>query len=460
MPTIPTSLHESYQREEWGIREAIREVVSNALDGEARGKQWGKGQMEVRYSKARRTLTITNKDTQIPPNALLMGVSESRGRSDTIGTFGEGLPMAMLVFARSGAKVHFYNAKEKWTPTIEYVDAYKDRVLVIQTRQMLVERNDFIVEIEDISEEEYEHFCTMFLKLDPRVDKKQCLRTQIDDVDQELLLQEEFKGRIYSRGVFVKEEPNAMFGYNLNLKLNRDRHMVDEYDLRRGMTYLLRTLVNRMGDNILDSLVAKVFAPEHFRAIELDDTYTELYYSSAFGERVAAYFRQHYGEAAVAVDHTEECREVEFVGLTGVVLPLALRQIVDRELGSARDRIADLTSQPVRVYSLSDLNVGERVVYDWACNLLGAVMDLPSSICVVDFHDPKLGGTYNNETGEVHIARTTLSTRSEALKVLVHELAHKAGKDGDARHGDTQIDLLVALIMHLTQQMEARRRGA
>ena len=46
MAKIMTSLHENYQSNTWGIMDAIREIGSNAIDGEQRNKWSGEGKLK------------------------------------------------------------------------------------------------------------------------------------------------------------------------------------------------------------------------------------------------------------------------------------------------------------------------------------------------------------------------------------------------------------------------------
>ena len=45
----------------------------------------------------------------------------------------------------------------------------------------------------------------------------------------DIILNPEFKDRIYSRGVFVTRSGSVGFGYNLNLTLDRDRNCITDY---------------------------------------------------------------------------------------------------------------------------------------------------------------------------------------------------------------------------------------
>ena len=111
MSLLYTSLSEDYQRDSWGRAQAVREIISNALDGAERHRAEGRGAVTVDYNARARRLTVSNEGVTVPASALLLGVSQSRDYAGCIGTFGEGLPMALLVLARLMCKVVITNGE-------------------------------------------------------------------------------------------------------------------------------------------------------------------------------------------------------------------------------------------------------------------------------------------------------------------------------------------------------------
>lgn len=218
---VETTLSRDYQPQ-WSILDALREIISNALDAEARFQN-PKGIAEIRFSKG--VLTACTLDVRLPMSVLLMGESEARHEETSIGNFGEGLPMALLVLAREGRSVVIYNGMEKWEPTCVKSDTFGKEVLAINTRRMLKERVDFEINI-SILPSEWAEAQRLFLRLDPSFDLTESYGRRL-----KVLTGERFVGRIYNRGVFVMSRPGLLFGYNLDTKLGRDRTMIRDYDL-------------------------------------------------------------------------------------------------------------------------------------------------------------------------------------------------------------------------------------
>jgi hypothetical protein len=146
-----TSLSEDYQRGAWGLPQAVREIISNGLDGAERGQLEDKGALSVDYSPRAQRLTVTNQGVTVPASALLLGVSQSRDYAGCIGTFGEGLPMALLVLARLRRRVVITNGDERWEPKIVASPDYDGRVLAIQSRKLPKDHDCFSVVFEDVT---------------------------------------------------------------------------------------------------------------------------------------------------------------------------------------------------------------------------------------------------------------------------------------------------------------------
>lgn len=230
MPVIETTLHANYQPE-WSAAEAIRELVSNAMDGQIRGLANGTGRFTHSCHPALDatdglTLTLTNAGVQLPLSVLLMGASGSRGNEDCIGQFGEGLPLALLVLAREGYSVLIENGDEVWTPFLRYSTKLGGKVLCVQTRKLRKSKGHFSVQVNGLMESDWTETRKKFL----------CFTHPAYDTSKnQLLLEQELSGSVYVKGVFVSKI-NALFGYNLTeVQLNRDRSAaLDTYQIRIG----------------------------------------------------------------------------------------------------------------------------------------------------------------------------------------------------------------------------------
>lgn len=120
----------------WGLREAIREFIQNQYDGiitevgtkknlniKKAGKEYildGKKKYldydffkkeelkkvgEIRYNKDRKELSISNKGELFLADFLLGGSKDEQNNSELIGTFGEGMKLAILALCRLGKEV-------------------------------------------------------------------------------------------------------------------------------------------------------------------------------------------------------------------------------------------------------------------------------------------------------------------------------------------------------------------
>lgn len=91
MKTIELSLSPKYVSG-WGVEEAVREILQNAIDQKADGA-------EVSVSYDRETLSILTDGARLKTSTLLLGES---GKDDEryIGKYGEGYKLALLVLTR------------------------------------------------------------------------------------------------------------------------------------------------------------------------------------------------------------------------------------------------------------------------------------------------------------------------------------------------------------------------
>ena len=64
----------------WGMAEAIREIIQNALDSES----------PFAYTLEDNTLTISSSHARLEPTSLLLGSTTKADNKEAIGSFGEG----------------------------------------------------------------------------------------------------------------------------------------------------------------------------------------------------------------------------------------------------------------------------------------------------------------------------------------------------------------------------------
>jgi len=432
MAKIMTSLHENYQSNTWGIMDAIREIGSNAIDGEQRNKWSGEGKLSVKWNARSKVLSVFNQGISVPTKALLMGTSESRDEDDCIGEFGEGLPMALKVLAAEGFKVLIYNGGEKWEPAIERSPQFENEpVLVINTRKMLKDRGGFLVEIHGIERHEYDAFNNLFLALNGDYDKEKTVKGA---GSKEVLLQDCMKGMVFNKGVFVLERKDLLFGYNIDTKLNRDRSLITDYDLKKEISDLLNDAVYREPDTFAETLLDALFAGD--KELELDDYYSTLEYNSAFRETVATKFRDRFGDNAIAVENMEEMEAARKLNLRGVILPLTLRTLLEREVGSLYTHTAEYDNAVQE----------EVIVAPTTINLVASAVEairfgLPAwnpEVKIVSFGGKDIEAKTGPDS-EVHLASWVAG---EGLGSIIKALVRVAPKDADT----TDVDVLCAAI--------------
>jgi hypothetical protein len=99
---------------DWTIREAIRELVANGIDGESQNG----AAFTAKHDPKREILSLINRGVTVDAKALYFGGTSKHGYVRYIGQYGEGLKIAMLVFARLGYKLLIRNGSEVWQPRL------------------------------------------------------------------------------------------------------------------------------------------------------------------------------------------------------------------------------------------------------------------------------------------------------------------------------------------------------
>ena len=267
----------------WGIEEAIREIMQNAIDSQTDGYK-----MDISYNNG--TLTIQNKGCNIDVSTLVLGNS---GKSDDkyVGKFGEGFKLAIVVLLREGLGVKVYTNKQEWTSEFKKSRKFKTETLHITTLKDDSFEDD-IVKFE-ITGLEYDLFTSIRVKnLAILKAMNFSIGKTIDSEYGEILLNKDYKGMIFVNGLYIQQDSSFTYGYNFKSKyvsLDRDRKAIYFYklmeltakaltaqgDVEIVMNSLTRNYIDtRDVKNVLDGINEEFevnFAKDFMDRNELDD---------------------------------------------------------------------------------------------------------------------------------------------------------------------------------------------
>lgn len=230
MEPIYLSLSPDYVSK-WGVWEAVRELLQNAIDTK---------DYQINADRDNFKLSIVSKGGLLEKSTLLLGNSSKRNDNSTIGTYGEGFKLALLVLLREGKKVHLKNGADIWHASFTQHPILDSKCLTINIEENVIENNDdtVIFEIEGIGASEFEDIESKVLDKDF---SKNALGEYKGSYYWDKLRSE--KAKLYVGGLFVCElEDGYELSYNFApnvLHLDRDRQQVSSFDLSWEATLLI-----------------------------------------------------------------------------------------------------------------------------------------------------------------------------------------------------------------------------
>jgi len=216
---------------DWGLVEAIRELFQNALDQQTENPE---NIMTYHWDIDEKCFYISSKESKLEKSSLLLGCSSKSDDASTIGKFGEGYKLALLVLTRLSYKVTIYNyaAKEIWTPKIIRSRRYNSDLLVIDVKKHIfksVPDSNLTFKIHGITMKDFDLIKEHNLFMQKKYNK-------IDTSKAEILIDEEYKGMLFVSGLYITKVKHnvATKGYNFAsevIMLDRDRSLVDSFNL-------------------------------------------------------------------------------------------------------------------------------------------------------------------------------------------------------------------------------------
>ncbi len=205
METINYGISRKYLSH-WGINEALREIMQNFMDA---------GEYKVSYGKD--DICISN--SFVPKNLEFLALGNSAKEAGSRGKYGEGLKMALLIFAREGYDIIIQTTEKNIRPV--FIDTSIGETLALEVDNGKVDEgetpNNFCIYFRmpyDIWKEYYDSV----IKPEDVI---------FDDGYYGRIVERE-AGNLYCGGLFVKHIKNLSKAYDLNvahLPLTRDRNL-------------------------------------------------------------------------------------------------------------------------------------------------------------------------------------------------------------------------------------------
>ena len=200
----------------WGMAEAVREIIQNALDSES-PFEW-----EIKKD----TLLIRSKYAKLEPKSLLLGTTSKADNKDAIGSFGEGYKIALLVLTRLNYKVIIYNNDTIWTPEFRMSKKFNDSTLCVVESDNYEHKEGVTFQVSGLTEDDIEQI------------KESCLYMQksigaVKHTSKGLILMDK-PNMLYIGGLFICKT-SLEFGYDIKpefIKLERDRQTVATFELK------------------------------------------------------------------------------------------------------------------------------------------------------------------------------------------------------------------------------------
>lgn len=406
----------------WGVYEGLRELLQNGKDAETEHS----AALTVRYRFDSSTVVIENDGATLPHEALLLGHTTKADRADMIGKFGEGLKLGILALVRAGMPVKIRSGSEVWIPSIQRSERFKADLLVFDIQKGREPKNRVAIEIGRLAQSAWEEIKDNFLFLSPLPDSEHVKTTK-----GHLLIAPRFKGKVYVKGIFVCHDPRLSYGYDfLDADVDRDRRMISKYDLNYAALALWREalwtrpdLVSTFGTMLLDN-AADVEGFDDWNSGTLPD---------AALDALAKQFTDRHGGSAVPVSNLAESADIAHLGKDGIVCPKPLRSILEKRLGTVASNKEKLREEVVRTYGWHELTPKEQHYLSFAIQKINPHEPIAlADVDVVDFRDANLRGMHKD--GRELLSKKILDDRFLTLRVLVHEVAHRSGGDGEKSH--------------------------
>lgn len=276
----------------WGMAEAIREIIQNALDSDS-PFEW-----EIEGD----TLTIRSKFARLEPKTLLLGTTTKDEDKDAIGSFGEGYKIALLVLARQNYDVTIYNHDIIWKPEFRHSKKFEDTTLCVISTNNTEHKEGVTFKISGLSEDDIEQVKNSCLYMQKDIG-------QVKHTSKGLILFDK-PHMLYVGGLFIC---NTTLDYGYDIKpefivLERDRQTVSSFELE----WVAKSMWLEIDDyDLVVSLIEKDIP---------DMRYITTGTTQVVREACYRHFIKKHGDNAIIATNQKELEDLVERGMTNVVV--------------------------------------------------------------------------------------------------------------------------------------------
>lgn len=278
---------------DWDTQAAIRELFQNAIDH-------GNWTHTIDHDK----LTIISHNAELPKATLLLGHSVKS--SGSIGKFGEGYKLAMLVLTRLGYKCKIYTPTEVWTPKLINSRTYGTKQLVFDTELNTCEYDQSLAfEVIGLTSEDIDLLHARNLHLVAEV--------AWQSTSKGIILKDR-PGQIFIGGLYVATLQDFRYGYNFKpdvISIDRDRRIVRDFDV----AWLTAQMWKETSEyDIVNKLIVD-------KAPDIKDlTYFDYNLEAGFADTAASAFISEHGEDALPVSSNSELAKAQEENYSKIIL--------------------------------------------------------------------------------------------------------------------------------------------
>lgn len=308
--TIVLSLSENYLSH-WTIFDALRELYQNSFDRKEENPECPLINEVNLENKNEIMLRIGNYYTELPRRTLILGETSKSESKKTIGKFGEGYKLAMLVLLRNGISVDVYTGSERWEATLEYNKQFETKMLTLKIWDFEPQEN-LVFKITGLPKSAYHSYTQYNLALQPNSKKKRHGKCDI-------LLDKRNRGKVFVGGLYVCDYPGkSLYGYNFDpdvFPLGRDRNIINGFDLNwESSRALIKTKVEDI--EMLENLAENTGNTDDTRHISSFSKSTDALTTVLWDK----YIKEYPDTIPVASQSSIKAMQQKYIGIQCVVI--------------------------------------------------------------------------------------------------------------------------------------------
>jgi hypothetical protein len=235
-----------------------------------------------------------------------------------------------------------------------------------------------------------------------------------------IILNPDFRGHVFVRGVFVQVNPLLHFGYNLNdVTMVKGRSTIQDYEIFRNIGKIMKDCT----DNSIWALYFKSIKENNLGEKLIDFPSYNL--ESSVNNAISEGFKVIFGDSVIGTSRNmmNQAKHLGRESVFGDIFGQDLRTILSNVVGYDEGFVTDKLGQPFQIISSHKIDDNQKITLKYIRKIADRI-NFDKKLIKIAGDGAEFDGLWDGRKGVIFLKDSILKSLPYTIGVFLHEVAH------------------------------------